>query len=521
MGEVYLAHDAALNRTVALKILSGEFLDDELRQHRFKQEARAISALNHPNILTIHEIGKAEEGYFIATEFVEGETLRDYLKDSPLRIVQAVRIAEQIAQALVAAHAAGIVHRDIKPENVMIRRDGYVKVLDFGLAKPNRAVQNDVNENPTAQIVNTMPGMVMGSVRYMSPEQARGQEVDGRTDIWSLGVCLYEMVTGRSPFQGATTSDTLAALIHLEPAPLASLAPNAPTELNRIVRKALQKDLNERYQNAADLALDLKNLLYNIEHEISLENNVRQPNRTGDINENPTVIHQTASAGTPAHVSTASISSAEYIVNQVKSHKLKAFLFGFGFIGVVAALCFGAFLLFGDKSKTSAPFEKTQVSRLSSDGKVQIPAVSPDGKYVAYTSGEAGNRSLVVRQLATDSLVTLIPATSSVIKTVNFSPDGDYIFYTQLSNDYTIGTLYRLPTLGGTPKKILEDVDSEVSFSPDAKQIAFMRHAPREGGDEICIVDANGENLRRIISTNQTDFNFFTAPACRPTATNF
>ncbi|MDQ3041455.1 MAG: protein kinase [Acidobacteriota bacterium] len=520
MGEVYLAHDAQLDRTVALKILSGEFAADDVSRHRFKQEARAVSALNHPNILTIHEIGETEEGYFIATEYVEGETLRGYLRDSPLRVVEAVRIAEQIAQALVAAHNAGIVHRDIKPENVMMRRDGYVKVLDFGLAKSNRIGQNGDYEN-TAQIVNTVPGMVMGSVRYMSPEQARGLAVDERTDLWSLGAVLYEMLAGCAPFQEATITDTLAALIHLEPAPLVNLAPNAPTELNRIVFKALRKDPEERYQNAKDLALDLKNLLYDIEHEISLENKVRQTVPTGDINENPTLMHDSASISSPpsAPAVSTSISSAEYLVNQVKTYKPQIFLIGLALTALIAALGFGAYYWAGDKSKTSSLFEKTQVSKLSSDGKVQLPAISPDGKYVAYASGEVGGFSVVVRQLATDSMVTLVPSSPLVIKSVNFSPDGDYVFYTQLTADYTFGTLYRVPTLGGAPKKIAEDVDSDVSFSPDGKQFAFMRHNSGEDTDEIHVSDARGANVRRLASTSQTELSSFTAPTWSPDGT--
>ena len=517
MGEVYLAYDQTLNRTVALKILSGEFSRDDLRRQRFKQEARAISALNHPNILTVHEIGESEDGWYIATEFVEGETLRDYLRDSPLGASQAVRIAGQIADALVAAHAAGIVHRDIKPENIMIRRDGYVKVLDFGLAKPNRnehAGTGEQFDEASGQIVNTQPGMVMGSVRYMSPEQARGQVVDERTDIWSLGVVLYEMVTGRSPFQGATTSDTLAALIHLEPAPLARLAPAAPDELNRIIGKALQKEREKRYQTAKDFALDLRNLLSDIEREISAENKSKRANTTGDTGENPTVIQQSVSAGSPEVVTAFSTSSAEYIVNQVKNHKWQTFLIGVGFLAVVASLV-AAYRFSGGKSKTP-PFEKTQVSKLSSDGKVLHPAISPDGKYVAHLSGESGNRSLVVRQLATDSTVTLVPPTALVIPTVSFSPDGNYIFYTQLGSDYTLGTLYRIPTLGGAPKKIIEDVDSEVSFSPDGKQLAYMRHKLSEGGDEICVAEVDGENGRRITTTYKTEYSSFTAPAWSP-----
>src|SRR5688572_719281 len=213
MGEVYAAHDAELDRSVAIKLLPNEFTTDPERRQRFRQEARVVSALNHPNIITIYEIGEDLNGSFLATEFVDGRTLREVIRQESFTLPRILRIAEQAANALVAAHSAGIVHRDIKPENIMVRPDSIVKVLDFGLAKPNEQIilSGDSSSN------RTVPGTVMGSARYMSPEQARGQDVDGRTDIWSLGVVLYEMLTGVVPFNGQTTADTLAAVIYKEP----------------------------------------------------------------------------------------------------------------------------------------------------------------------------------------------------------------------------------------------------------------------------------------------------------------
>lgn len=515
MGEVYLAYDPELNRTVALKILASNFSTDDINRQRFKQEARAVSALNHPNILTIYEIGEAngDSGYFIATEYVEGQTLREYLKNSPLSFIEAVRIAEQIAQALVAAHTAGIVHRDIKPENVMIRHDSYVKVLDFGLAKTTGRQDLEKSENTTAQIIDTTPGLVMGSVRYMSPEQARGLQVDGRSDIWSLGIVLYEMLTGRTPFHGATTSDSIVAILHLEPISLSNLDSAIPPELELIVRKALRKEREERYQNIKFLALDLKNLLYEIEHEISLEDNVRLiADTAGTKSENPTLLHHSSNVHKPISSGiTASNSIAEDTITLIKNHKKQAISVGLGLL-LLAAFVFGIYVSFGSRAK-SASFEKTQISRLSSDGKARLPAISPDGKYVAYSSGEVGNRNLVIRQIATDSIVTLVPATALEIRTVNFSSDGNYIFYTQLSADYTLGTLYQIPTLGGAAKKLIDDVDSEVSFSPDGKQFAFLRHNTREGGDDIMIAEADSLKLRRVLSSKTTEFDLFSAPA--------
>jgi len=265
MGEVYLAEDGSLGRKVAIKILPEQFTQDDSRVRRFEQEARAASALNHPNIITIYEIGKiaSESGdlHFIATEFIAGDTLRQRMNAGRLKLVEALEVAVQSASALQAAHDNGITHRDIKPENIMLRPDGYVKVLDFGLAKlTEQNVTSGLNsdlEAPTKSLFETQPGLVIGTVAYMSPEQARGQRVDGRTDIFSLGVVLYEMVCGRRPFTGETTSDMIAALLVSEPARLSQQLPTIPAELERIVARMLVKDRDQRYQTAREVVTDL------------------------------------------------------------------------------------------------------------------------------------------------------------------------------------------------------------------------------------------------------------------------
>ncbi len=266
MGEVYLALDTRLGRKVALKLLPKEFTQDEERVKRFEQEARAASALNHPNIITIYEIRWAEERHFIVTEYVEGQTLRQQMTSGPMQVGAALEIGIQVASALSAAHEVGIVHRDIKPENIMVRRDGLVKVLDFGLAKlTERQPSTDTppiaaSESSDIAVISTVPGMVMGTPQYMSPEQARGVGVEARSDLFSLGVVLYEMVGGRRPFTGRTPSDVLAAILERECLPLAQCSPGIPSEMERIVRKALAKNLEERYQVAEELRFDLKNL---------------------------------------------------------------------------------------------------------------------------------------------------------------------------------------------------------------------------------------------------------------------
>jgi serine/threonine protein kinase len=275
MGEVYLAEDTRLGRKVALKLLPQKFTQDRERALRFQQEARAASALNHPNILTIYEVGEFEGGHFIATEFIDGQTLRT-LMNARVKLREALDMATQVASALAAAHEAGIVHRDIKPENIMARRDGYIKVLDFGLAKlterfsPDRTSVAD-SDASTRGLVHSDPEKLMGTARYMSPEQIRGLEADGRSDIFSLGVVLYEMVTGRAPFDGATPGEVMAAICNQEPSPLRRYTQDAPAELERIVGKALQKDCEERYQVIKDLLLDLKSLKLELEVEAKLK----------------------------------------------------------------------------------------------------------------------------------------------------------------------------------------------------------------------------------------------------------
>src|SRR5205085_2558516 len=271
MGEVYLARDTRLHqRSVALKLLPASFSADAGRVRRLQQEARAASALNHPNIVTIYEVGAAEGLRFIVTEYIEGQTLRELLAGGALPLSQALDIAAQTAGALAAAHTAGIVHRDIKPENIMVRSDGYVKVLDFGLAKLTEIDGAD-GEEQTRKLVKTHPGVVMGTATYMSPEQARGKPTDARSDVFSFGVVLYELVTGQVPFSGETMTDTLSSIISSEPQPVTTLAPHLPRELQRIIQKTLKKKRDQRYHSTRDMLVDLKELRDELQMEAKLD----------------------------------------------------------------------------------------------------------------------------------------------------------------------------------------------------------------------------------------------------------
>jgi len=369
MGEVYLAHDTKLDRKVAIKFLHEEFSKDADKLGRFVREAKAASALNHPNILTVYEIGEVDGKNYIATELIDGKTLREHLaQKESLQLNQILKIGVQVSEALSAAHQAGIIHRDIKPENIMLRTDGYAKVLDFGLAKLSESQSLGIatgSEDATRVQVNTTPGLVMGTVSYMSPEQARGKETDARTDIWSLGVVLYEMLAGKVPFTGETVNHTIVSILEREPV----LLENVPAELQRIVRKSMTKDVDMRYQSARDLLIDLKNLRRDLDIQGELERSV-VPNRelATSTTENETRtfasgIEATRSGQAPAaqHV-TSSTSSLEYAVNQARSHKAVAGLVGVFIVGVITAVAyFGFFARAGDSGIVTSiavmPFE--------------------------------------------------------------------------------------------------------------------------------------------------------------------
>ena len=335
MGVVYLAEDLKLGRKVAIKVLSHEYTTNKDRLHRFEQEASAASNLNHPNIITIHEVGDDEGRHYIATEYIDGATLRRKMAASQLATTEVLDIAIQVASALEEAHTAGIVHRDIKPDNIMIRRNGYVKVLDFGLAKLTETIDRTPldAEASTRVLVQTDAGVVMGTSHYMSPEQARGKPVDSRSDIWSLGVVIYEMVAGRTPFEGETSTDVIVAITQKEPPPLARFASNVPPELDWIVMKALRKDRDERYQTIKELLTDLRRLKQRLEFEAELERSAAPGSFSGskisELVTAPTTPERAVPTKTVTHVS-----SAEYIATGIKKHKIV--------VAVVALLLVGA-----------------------------------------------------------------------------------------------------------------------------------------------------------------------------------
>src|SRR2546423_1548103 len=504
MGEVYLAQDTKMGRKVALKLLPGYFTSEEQRVRRFQQEARAAIALNHPNIVTIYEIGEAEGRQFIATEFIEGETLRQRMKSAQMKLSDVLDIATQSASALAAAHDAGIIHRDIKPENIMVRRDGIVKVLDFGLAKLAEGVgahEAADLEAATREMVNTDTGMVMGTASYMSPEQARGQKVDARTDIWALGVVLYEMVAGRRPFEGETNTDTVASILHHEPQPLARFAPDAPDEMQWIIKKALRKKRDERYQTVVEMLTDLRALKQRLEFEAysgrSASTGENETERIATISKQAaasTVGEHRASTG---DMGTRTASSAEYIVSEIKRHKRGVVVALLAIIVVGAALLYALKFMPKNAAISAKPFDRIKVSKVTNNGKAGDAVVSPDGKYVVYVTGAEGQQSIWIRHIATGSDKEIVPAVSNTNYTgLAFSRDGSFIYYIQVTSD--VGTLYRVPVLGGHATKLIENIDSSISLSPDGKRLAFIRGTLNPAEDLLMIANSDGTGEQKL-----------------------
>jgi eukaryotic-like serine/threonine-protein kinase len=498
MGEVFLAEDTELERLVALKILPAVFTTDGDRISRFIQEAKSVSALNHPNILVIHEIGRFGDLNFIATEYIKGETLRQRQRREALNLYEILDVAVQVASALNAAHEAKIIHRDIKPENIMLREDGLVKVLDFGLAKFIEKKPATIDSEAATRI-NTTPGMVMGTIAYMSPEQVRGKQTDARTDIWSLGVCLYELATGAKPFGGETPSDTIAAILKSQPAPLVMPAPGA---LNRIIRKTLQKNREERYQTVKDLLIDLKDLRRDLDTEGRLVKSAAPVSRNFEPAERTD--YQPTRQPTGANIAgTAPNAIVKAKINLYGAAWKLAVISSLLVAVVIAAYRFSSFTNFRES------FQTMRLTKLTSAGNAadERVAVSADGRYIAYVVQEGDLKSLWVRQVAADAGVRIIPPAEVLFTGLVFSPDGDYVYYSiQAKNSFT--ALYKIPVLGGNTTKITENVESPVTFSPDGAQMAFVRR------DQLMIANIDGSSEKLLAKAS--DGGRWTFPAWSP-----
>ena len=501
MGEVYLALDKKLDRQVAVKILNEKFSQHESNLRRFVSEAKAASALNHPNILTIYEFGEAEDAHFIVSEYVEGKTLREILRESKLKLAEILDISIQIAGALSAAHQAHLVHRDIKPENIMVRPDGYVKVLDFGLAKliqPRQALAG--LEAETAKQSETAKGVIMGTINYMSPEQAKGEKVDERTDIFSFGVVIYEMLTTRTPFQGNSVSETFANLINAEPQPIERFAANVPLEFQRMVLKMLSKEKTERYSNLNELSTELKNLLENFKSQGKLDKSPITENET--LTQIPAVTKDETKNLTlqnlPERTGDVELASTNRALERQPKYRA---LSAIGLIMIVAltGIAYGLYRYAG-VGNSPLSFKEGKTTRLTSSGRVKDAVVSPDGKFVIYSQEENNDQqSLWMQHIGSESNVQIVSPAKIEYRSLNISPDSNSLYYHDAK-----GILYRMAVLGGTPKKIAEGLftitlNEKISISPDGNQIGFVRKL-ENGSTTLFRANNDGTNEQVIAS---------------------
>jgi len=485
MGVVYEAEDLKLGRHVALKFLPDDLSHDAQVLSRFQREAKAASALNHPNICTIHDIGEQDGKAFIAMEFLDGVTMKHRIAGKAMETDVLLGLAIEIADALDTAHSAGIVHRDIKPANIFVTKRGHAKILDFGLAKvaipPGSANQIAAQGTQTAEEHLTSPGTALGTVAYMSPEQVRAKELDARTDLFSFGAVLYEMATGALPFRGESSGVIFDSILNKAPVPPVRLNPDLPPKLEDIINRALEKDKNLRYQHAADMRAELQRLKRDTDSS-----------RQGAAASSGKVATAVTTAPQPTH---ASSSSALFHV--AKQHKL-----GMGAV-VAAALLILAAASIGVYSVVhrppAKPFQNFTMTQITDSGEAMLAAISPDGRFVLSVLNDNGLQSLWLRNIPTGSDTQVVPPSDAHYQSVRFSPDGNQLYFRKsVVETHNVSELYRLPMLGGTPQKIIYDIDSDITFSPDGLRIAYIRGNQPVGKNSLLSASLEGNDEKTL-----------------------
>jgi Tol biopolymer transport system component/predicted Ser/Thr protein kinase len=510
MGEVYLAHDPNLNRRVALKLLPDAITEERARVRRFEQEARAASAISHPNVAHIYEIGEAQGQHYITMEYVRGRTLREALQRGPLAVNEALSIAAQITAALTAAHEAGVFHRDIKPENVMLRADGYVKVLDFGLAKlAENSLHARAREVPSPSL-HTEPELLMGTSDYMSPEQVRREPIDGRTDLWSLGVVIYEMLAGRRPFAGREPREVIVAILEREPEPLSSARPALPAVLQELVAKALRKRREERYSSAREMENELRRIRRSLgEGGYDPVPSPLGAQREGGAKPAEQPAAQTGKLSRPYGALGRMAGFEPGVPSSMRATALRrmrrpAYLLALLSLSAVA-LYLG---LAGGRERAlwGRKFD-LEFKRLNLSGHITEVTLSPDGKYVARVVAEEGKHSIHITEIATASDLRIVQTSAVGYSGLSFSPDGTYVYY--LENQVETGTLYRVSKLGGGQRKILDNVNTAATFSPDGARMAFVRSNRALGTPDLMVAQADGLSERLLARRTRSDEDAF------------
>ena len=517
MGEVYLAQDTKLDRTVALKVLPAELASNRDRLRRFAQEAKAAAALNHPNIAHIYEVDESEGTSFIAMEFIDGVTLRQLVHERQTELPKLLRYLQHVAEGLAKAHPAGIVHRDLKPDNIMVSHEGHAKILDFGLAKliAPPQVSSGSSEVETAILSQySQPGIVMGTVGYMSPEQAQGRvrEIDHRSDIFSFGCILFEAVTGRKPFEGSDAIDSLNKIIRETAPSVRDLNPAAPADLQRIVRRCLAKDREERYQTIKDVAIELKD----VRRELQSTGIDTMAASASEIAASPSGSASRGSLNAESQTSQTRASSAEYLLTGIRRHKAAVVVGVVTLVAVVAGVGF-ALYKFADGGKAGKPiFENLTVTRITTSNRALEANISPDGKYVVYLEmGDDGSRGLFVKQTATGNTIPIVPPTKgNVLKDTSFSPDGNFVYY-RFTDRTRAESLYQVSSVGGTPKKVIDDCDSAAAVSPDGRKLAFMRYQSHSASS-IFVANVDGTGARALATLDGDGWFPEAGPAWSP-----